>query len=227
MKDWQNIRKSDEEFMKGIYERASQYEETQSEQQVNQTNPIPFSKHKHSMRRSIYATLSVAATSAVVLLGAVKVLPLFRQEQTEALPEKISYQPLPDERRVLRNGTEEDAPVEAKQIQVKGIVDSLERQGDDEVMKITLDADSTWNQESEVEIIVSSYFYEELIEYGGEEDASWLVGQKVLLHLEKYNWLEYYKLVNGDELYLQDEAEDGTTIYRNLYDEQIIDENKG
>lgn len=227
MKDWQDIRKSDEEFMKGIYERASQYEETQSEQPVEQTNPIPFSKHKHSMRHRIYATLSVAATSAVVLLGAVKVLPLVRQEQTEELPESISYQALPQERSLLRNEPNEEAPVEATQIQVKGIVDTVEKQGNDEIMKVTLEADSAFNQESEVEIILSSYFYEELVEYGKEEDTSWLVGQKVLLYLEKYNWLEYYKLVNDDELYLQEETEDGATIYRNLYEDEIIDENKG
>lgn len=227
MKDWQDIRKTDEEFLEDIYERASQYEEEKAQQDIIQNKGTSYVRHR--VRHKIYMTLSAAATVTVVLLGATKMMPLLIQDQGEDVPESIQYQKLQEERSLPQDCQKENVTTAVLPIRIEGTVESVIVQDNDNdvILKVNLSKSQEVNGETYVEVILSTNFYEQLVEYGQRDDASWLVNQNVSLNLEEYQGTQYYKLVNDDELYLQYRKSDGETVYRNLYEEEMNDDNEG
>lgn len=208
MEDWNRIRKSDDEFIKEIYERAGSY---QQQTEKDSTSP---SQHRFNSHKLTAGILTAAATIAIAIVGAVKLLPQRDNQNASQMPESAMYRSVEEDEVDVQ--MEEAIPEEATVLEVLGQVLKVEESDKETILLIKVDEQDKNELASEIEVVVSEKFYEELLAYEADDDITELIGLHVIIYVEKYNWLEYFKLNQEDNFYFQTTDEDGQIIYRNL-----------
>lgn len=224
MKDWNNIRKSDEEFMQDIYEKAKLYQE-QSIDEVSNLGEFKQKterKNKQRVTKMISMGVSAAAACTLVILSAVNIFPHWKHDDTTTSPENSMYRSMDEPDVVQYSVDEEVSPVESEPIEVMGTVADITEDSNGVALTVTVDNQDVSGLENQVQVILSEDLYEKLQEYGKEHKLQTFKGMPVILYIETYNWLDYYKVINNDSFYLQEVTQDGAILYKNL-DGDILD----
>lgn len=206
MEDWNKVRKSDDEFIKGIYERASQYKE----ETENEAKPAA----NHRFRRVVTGIVSTAAACALAVLGIMKLLPHTARQETGQIPESAVYRSVEEDE--IQDGVEETVPEEAVVFTVLGEVAQVEENENDIILIITVEEQDNNELSDEIEVVISQQLYKDLLAYEQENGDVKLIGYPVMALVEKYNWLDYYKLSREDNFYFQCSDEEGQIVYQNL-----------
>lgn len=221
MKDWNKIRKSDDEFIKGIYERANQYQDRTEDEQKNQNAVVSFRKQRKNLRKGISFGLTAAAAGAIAFLGAGKLMLERSTDKTGSTPEVTMYRSV-DESQFEGEESDGDAiPQETQPVEVQGVITEIEEEESNTVFRLATMEAKEQNFPEEIEVVITDHFYEQLKKYQRENEIEDLIGQKVLLFVDEYNWQEYYILNREDGFYLENENEDGAAVYRNMDGDEI------
>lgn len=217
MEDWNKIRKSDEEFMKDIYEKAKQYQE-ESIDQVNSLSEYQKKREReHKLRATKVVSIGVsAAACALVVLSAVKVIPQWKQNNTTTNPKNTMYRSMEEPDVAQYSVGEEVSPIESEPVEVVGTMVDITEDSNGIALTVTVDNQDVTGLENQVRVILSEDLYEKMQEYRKEHELETFYGMPVILYVETYNWLDYYKVINDDGLYLQEKTEDGVIRYKNL-----------
>ena len=217
MKDWNKIRKSDDEVIKGIYEKASLLQDQSTD---NVSNLLEYKEKKDKKRelgdsKAVSIGVSVAAC-AFVVLSAARIVPRWRQNNTTTIPKNTMYRSM-DEPDIPQYSTDEESSViESVPMEVLGIVEDVSAGSRGIVLTVNIDKEDDNELENPVRVILSEDIYERINEYLKDQERESVQGLPVLLYIEKYNWLDYFKVINEDGLYLQEQMEDGTVLYQNM-----------
>lgn len=217
MEDWNKIRKSDEEFIKDIYEKASLY---QSQSTDHRGKLLEYKEKKTTNKRqrtTKFVSIGVsAAACALAVLSIAKVFPEWKQNNTATIPQNSMYRSM-DEPDVAQYSVDEDSyPIESVPMEVLGTVEEDSAGDGGIVLTVKVDDEDINGLENQIQVIISEDLYEEVKEYLKEHKQESINGLPVLLYIEKYNWLDYFKVINEDGLYLQVQMEDGTIAYENM-----------
>lgn len=221
MEDWNKIRKSDEEFIKGIYERTSEYQEHPEASTEDTDGPSSFSRHRHKVHTGIFKGASVAAACILAGLGITSLLPKWLHQDSASVPESAMYRSV-DETEMASSQPQEDiTPTEVIPMEVVGTIRAVEENNNEIILQVNVDSQDGQEMEAEIEVVISEHLYQQLLDYEQEQGVEVLDGQQVLLYVEKYNWLEYFILNQEDNFYLFAEEENGEVIYRNIDGDEI------
>lgn len=207
MKDWNNIRKSDEEFIKGIYEKASQYQEQSTDQLSNQ--------NKQRVTKMISFGVSAAACTLVVI-SAVNVISQWKHDDTTTNPGNLMYRSMDEPDVAQYSVGVEESPVESEPVEVFGTIGQITEDSNGIALTVTVDNQDVTGLGDQVQVILTEDLYEKMQEYQKEHGMESFYGIPVILYVEAYNWLDYYKVINDDSLYLQEITQDGDIFYKNL-----------
>ena len=217
MEEWNKIRKSDEEFMKDIYEKAKLYQEESIDQVNSLSEHQKKRESKHKLRATKVVSIGVsAAACALVVLSAVKVIPQWKQNDTTANPKNTMYRTMDEPDVAQFSVGEEASPVESEPVEVVGSMVDITEDSNGIALTVTVDNQDVTGLGDQVQVILSEDLYEKMQEYRKEHELETFYGIPVILYVETYNWLDYYKVINDDGLYLQEKTEDGAILYKNL-----------
>lgn len=214
MEHWNDIRKSDDQFIHDIYEKANQYEYSRVDKKRNNKFSTKYKMFRYGLELS-------AAAASLIILTTTMWKGYQEGTQQSTTPQNTMYRSLEDEDEIQDARTTVEQPVEDVPVEIVGVITDVVEDAEETVLQVRGKSVDHSNEQF-YQVIVSKEVYNRLIQYQKEHHVEQLSDFKVLLYVETYNWLDYLKLNNDSSLYVQVTSQKDSLIYESLDGQEQI-----